>query len=328
MRASSAAVLLICAAIAYAHWDKPPPASGPFAELVASRIRAETGGSRRALMTLATNGQYAETVSVLAYSYRRVHPRSNHSLVVMVRATVPEDAVELLSVLFDRVVEVEELDFGSVGTSVTDSWLKLRAWQFVEYERVVYLGGDTLILRPIRALFQCPPPCGVYDGYLWETAESGTSINGDVFVLRPSLPDFARLAEWAAVWDDRRDVMGPRPRTWLAAHEAPCEGRRQNTFVGPYDQGLLNRYFGRNITVLPLEFNFMPYTLLSQEGSFDRRFLAMEAARVRVAHYAIVKPWSARAEYAELQEPWFRMWREARAEMRDWLCRERSLCAL
>eukprot|EP00741_Cyanophora_paradoxa_P014924 tig00020830_g14398.t1 len=252
------------------------PPQGPFRE------RTTEGG---VYMTLTTNSKFALGALVMAYSLIRTN--TSHQIVCLVTPSVSKQEQELMRQVFDQVIEVEPLQ-SSEKTTQSDSWVKLRAWERVEFAHVVYLGADTLVLRPVDELFGCPAPCGVLDSFLWEVTEYGPTVNGDVLVLDPSLEDFAAMAD------------GTKVEGYI-------------TRLGPYDQALINKYFKWRITALPFFYNFMPYLVVPKE-KLGREWM-WQPDRVKIVHYAIHKPWSVPPEPFLDEVGMFDAWRQTMAEM-------------
>ncbi len=110
-------------------------------------------------------------------------------------------------------------------------WTKMWALLLVEYERVLWLGADTLVFGSLEPVVGCEPPCGAQDGWLRpDTAQpwwAGPPINGDIIVLKTSPRDYAAM---------------------MACHR---EERFGDASIGPCDMPLLNMFYRGHWTVLP-----------------------------------------------------------------------------
>ncbi|KAK0519289.1 glycogenin glucosyltransferase [Tilletia horrida] len=88
---------------------------------------------------------------------------------------------------------------------------KLHAWRLTQYEKVVFLDADTLVLQPLSHLFHLATNFAAAPDIGWPDA-----FNSGVLVLKPSLDTFSRIRSFAA-----------ETGSWDGA-----------------DQGLLNEFYG------------------------------------------------------------------------------------
>ena len=78
-----------------------------------------------------------------------------------------------------------------------DNFAKLRLWQ-LDYERVVFLDADTLVLQPIGRLFDYPEFCAAPNVY--EGLGDFHRMNSGVFTARPDPATFAPSAAAMPPW--------------------------------------------------------------------------------------------------------------------------------
>ncbi|KAF5737093.1 hypothetical protein HS088_TW14G01250 [Tripterygium wilfordii] len=120
---------------------------------------------KRAYVTfLAGNGDYVKGVVGLAKGLRKA--KSAYPLVVAVLPDVPEDHREILDSQGCIVQEIEPVYPPENQTQFAMAYYvinysKLRIWEFVEYEKMIYLDGDIQVFENIDHLFDNP------DGYLY-----------------------------------------------------------------------------------------------------------------------------------------------------------------
>ena len=161
------------------------------------------------------------------------------------------------------------------------NWSKLRLWQLTEYERVLYIDADTMVLQNLDDVFDAVPlpspvmrtasargplpadvtPMSVFAGTpdwgKW-TRPGSTKMNAGVFLFTPSAATFAALLN-ASV-----DVAAYR------SLEA--------------EQGLLNAFFGDAHCCLS-------HTLNAQKTLSALYPDLLDMAAVRVLHFTGAKPW-------------------------------------
>ncbi|HUP19564.1 MAG TPA: glycosyltransferase, partial [Gemmatimonadota bacterium] len=110
-------------------------------------------------MTLITTDSYWPGAIVLAHSLR-AHGWSHETVAMITRAVTPP-VREVLARWWDRVVEVEPV---ANPTGADEQWFnyfgdlftKLRIWELVEYDRIVYLDSDTLVTGPLDEMLERP----------------------------------------------------------------------------------------------------------------------------------------------------------------------------
>jgi hypothetical protein len=146
----------------------------------------------------------------------------------------------ILYSMFDMVILVPSLQ----NRTHANLWEKLFAFSLVMFDKLLWLGSDTVLAHNIDRMLLCPPPCGVYDEHIWSLDAIGAVVNGDVFVFKPNLQDFVNL-----MFISMPDNLGMY--TDLDEDRYYYSSLPPYTYFGPVDQGLLNQYFHRYITVLP-----------------------------------------------------------------------------
>lgn len=177
---------------------------------------------RRAFVTLVTNADFARGAKALLRSLRLTGTTAD--LVVLHTGGVGSDDLAPLRARGARLVQTELLptsrDFNAAHArealhgaapftkgekpafhTPLDNFAKLRLWQ-LDYERVVFLDADTLVLRNIDALFDYPEFCAAPNVY--EGLADFHRMNSGVFTARPDPATFdamlARLDAPGAFW--------------------------------------------------------------------------------------------------------------------------------
>jgi hypothetical protein len=152
-----------------------------------------------------------------------------------------------------------------------DSFAKLRLWQ-LDYERVVFLDADTLVLRNVDRLFEYPEFSAAPNVY--ESLGDFHRLNSGVFVARPSEATFAAM---------------------LAALDVP------GAFWKRTDQTFLQSFFP-DWHGLPVFDNMLQYVWLNLPELWDW-------GSVRVLHYQYEKPWQEGHPKAARLAPLIELWR-------------------
>lgn len=248
--------------------------------------------SRHAYVTLVTNSDYALGARALARSLRLTGTAADivvlhtggvgaEDLAPLAEFGVRLGACALLptSEAFnaahdrDRLHRVAPFTKGEKPAFHTplDNFVKLRLWQLAEYERVLFVDADALVLRNVDRLFQYPEFCAAPNVY--ESLADFTRMNSGVFVARPDPALFAAM---------------------LAALDRP------GAFWRRTDQSFLQAFFP-DWHGLPVYCNLLQYVWFNLPDLWDW-------GQIRILHYQYEKPWQDHARSAELA-PLIALWR-------------------
>lgn len=248
---------------------------------------------RNAYVTLVTNAEFATGAGALLRSLARTGTAAD--LVVLHTAGVPREALAPLRRLGGRLVEVERpvvspafearharqaLHRAAPFTKGNkpafhdplDNFAKLRVWQLTEYDSVVFLDADTLVLRDCDRLFAYPDFSAAPNVY--EGLGDFRRLNSGVFTARPSAATYAALA---------------------AALDAP------EAFWRRTDQTFLQAFFP-DWHGLPIYDNLLQYVWMNLPELWDW-------GSIRVLHFQYEKPWQTPHPKAGALAPLIALWR-------------------
>ena len=244
----------------------------------------------RAYATLVTNADFALGAKALLHSLDVSGARGDR--VVLHTGGVPQAALAPLRALGARLVEVALLPTSDAfntahskkaihgkapftkGTkpdfhTPLDNFCKLRLWQ-LDYERVIFLDADTLVLRNIDKLFDYPEFCAAPNVY--ESLVDFHRMNSGVFTARPSQATF--------------DAM-------MARLETP------GAFWRRTDQTFLQDFFP-DWNGLPITYNTLQYLWFNLPGLWNWD-------SINVLHFQYEKPWQEHAK-ADRLRPLIDLW--------------------
>ena len=246
--------------------------------------------SDRAFVTLVTNADFA--MGALALLNSLAMTGSTADRVVMHTAAVPKPSLAPLVTAGARLVQIDLLPTSDAfnrahardalhgaapftkGTkppfhTPLDNFAKLRLWQ-LDYDRVVFLDADTVVIRNIDLLFDYPEFCAAPNVY--ESVADFHRMNSGVFTARPSQSTFedmlGRLDVPDAFW----------PRT---------------------DQTFLQSFFP-DWHGLPVTYNMLQYIWFNMPDLWDW-------GSVKIVHYQYEKPWQDH-DKAEKLRPLIDLW--------------------
>lgn len=157
-----------------------------------------------------------------------------------------------------------------------DNFAKLRLWQLIQFDKVVFLDADIVVVDNIDRLFNYPEFSAAPNVY--ETLADFHRLNSGVFVAQPNCRTFELM---------------------LTCLEQP------DTFWRRTDQTFLQTYFPQ-WHGLPYIFNTLQYVWFNLPALWNWE-------QVKVIHYQYEKPWQAnhprREQLAPLIDIWWRIYK-------------------
>jgi len=129
-----------------------------------------------AYCTLVMRGdKYIPGALITGYSLKLISS-PDIDIIVMITSDVSKEAKNLLTKIFDRVILVEYIKYESkfpiiktkeqkkrYSVWLADSYTKWNIINFIEYEKILLLDADTVIIRNIDDVFDFDTPAGVFD---------------------------------------------------------------------------------------------------------------------------------------------------------------------
>ncbi len=253
-----------------------------------------------AYATLVTNPDYALGALALARSLTAV--KSQWPLIVLTTSSAAADAdtsdgLAELEAAGGRVEVVDALPVSEAFTDrhsrrnqharspftkgtkpifhdPLDNFCKLRLWQLTNYQRIVFLDADTLVVKNIDRLFGYPEFSAAPN--LYESLVDMHRLNSGVFVAKPDTRVFEAMLQRL----DSKDAYWPRT-----------------------DQTFLESWFPR--------WHGLPYTFNTLQYVFFNLPELWQWSAINVVHYQYEKPWQEhnpkRAQLLPLIELWHRM---------------------
>ena len=247
---------------------------------------------KNAYATILCNGEgYLPGIEALGSSLKASGTRE--PMVLMVTPEVRPVTRERLGEQGWTVREVEPIANPNPTTQVMlprfgAAYTKLRAWQLAEFDKVVFLDADTIVLQNIDDLFARPQIAAAPDFFMPDRFSSG------VMVLEPSAGTFDRMV-----------------------HELSTAAGYDGG-----DQGFLNLFFANWYAMpvehrLPVGYNmahFIYQFMHAHVGAWEK--LQHE---VKVVHYLVQKPWRTKSTLTGASELWWDAYFQVHPEKEnDW----------
>ena len=248
---------------------------------------------RYAFVTLVMCGDdYVKGALTLAWSLRQ--QKTMHELIVMVTPDVSVSAMKLLRKLYDRVIKVQYIKtrvksalrgkkYRSEHKWIEFSLTKARMLKLTEYDKIVWLDADSLVLNNIDHLFDLSTPAGVCSSIrnhdYWHgskipeleiesAVENNYGVHGCIMVLTPNLDHY------------------------LLASSLPQVGTTAN-FVGP-DEFFFTQLYKTDWHHIHIKY------------ACTKWFYEMRDVKPNVIHFFGDKPWEDESDWDGV-----RKWREA-----------------
>jgi alpha-N-acetylglucosamine transferase len=248
--------------------------------------------SRFAYATLVTNSDYAKGALALVRSLRLTGTGAD--IVVLHTGGVESADLAPLSALGARLAHADLLPTSDVFNerhararlhadapfakgrkpvfhTPLDNFVKLRLWELTEYDRIVFIDADAIVLKNVDRLFAYPEFSAAPNVY--ERLSDFHRLNSGVFVAAPSRNTFAEML-------DRLD----RPDAFWA--------RTDQTFL----QSFFPDWHG-----LPVFFNMLQYVWFNLPELWDW-------PSISILHYQYEKPWEENHLKADLVKPLIALW--------------------
>lgn len=209
--------------------------------------------------------------------------------------------------LFDMIIQVPTLD-----RIPMNQWEKIFMLSLVQFDIITWIGSDTITLTNVDEMLDCIPPCSVFDEHLWRLSDIGPIVNGDVVVLKPSLQDFVNFL------DISKDPEMGRPLPGGSAYLFNIYPPYQ--WFGPVDQGAINTYYSRYLTVFPKSYHLevsSPVPLAEKNQ--------LQSGLTKLIHFAAhSKPWGPYAGSLSTKAIWCQglheVWTDYGLEAEWYLC--------
>jgi len=227
-----------------------------------------------AFVTLATNDIYALGALILGHSLLATETKAK--LVVMVTDEVSTIMSNRLRAVYNEIVSIEEIDSKDEQAlallkrpELGVTFSKIHLWKLTQYEKVVFLDSDVLVLKSMDDLFNYSDFSAAPDSG-WPDC-----FNSGVFVTKPSQETFHGLTNFA---------------------------QKEGSFDGG-DQGLLNDYF-KNWNRIPFLYNVTPSAFYSYAPAY-KRF----SDEIKAVHFiGNRKPWHSRIALDNAMQEMFDKW--------------------
>lgn len=154
------------------------------------------------------NNIYLTGALVLGFTLMKT--KTKHDRVILVTSDVSMEYRNILSIVYNRVVEIDYVDvsseiFSDENTRFRDVFTKLRSFQLIEYDKIILLDLDMIIVKNIDHLFQLKTPAACLKHYyvpyghlippkmICQNNKLVGSINAGLMLLKPDLEEWNNI---------------------------------------------------------------------------------------------------------------------------------------
>jgi len=256
-------------------WEGLPGFEGPFATSKECELRTHANNaSRQIYATMLLTDDYLITVSKLHCSLKRVG--ATRPLVVFYNNI----STSTLDTLHSYGLQTRPLNLISYPNNFakrfSTNWSKLKFWEMVEYDRIIYLDSDMIVLQNVDSLFSLNTPFAVPPDNERSACGGPMGFNqAGLLVLVPCVETYKQMIE-------------------LVEANSTLQFRNSDA-----EQGFLNYYFQYTRMLLPATYNVLPH----------RSWHTPLRDQAKIIHYTAVKPfapkgWPALKKHESYHEPW------------------------
>jgi len=161
-------------------------------------------------VTFSNNDQY--TMGIIALKMSMIDVGCRYDLLVFVTVDVSQEMRSQMEAIKCIVIETDMVEIPKEISVQIERWrpafTKFRAWQLTDYERIIWLDSDMLLLKSLDPLFELVHPDHPMTMYAAIDADANSCsykpdrlklINSGIMVLTPSLDVYSKLIDGMVV---------------------------------------------------------------------------------------------------------------------------------
>ena len=158
--------------------------------LLHEKVPEHRAGGRRAFVTSLRSPEYLVLTKELSCSLSATNP-GNPLIVLAVVNELSADVVEDVST-FAQYREVPNIEYPSKEKRFGKNRFKMHAWNMTEYEAIVMIDSDMVVLASLRHVFDLPTDFA----WTYLNADNGYAYNAGGFIfLRPCASVFSHMLQ-------------------------------------------------------------------------------------------------------------------------------------
>jgi len=192
-------------------------------------LQEYTPSDRHAIVTMFGSSSYVHAywmgALAMIQSLRESQTRVPH-IIVMVRSDelVPQIGIDAFREIGAELVYIENLKLDELNVKIPGTWEgafdKLNVWTLTDYEKILFLDADTLIVQNIDHLFNydeltapyTPTNCQCHADFAKNPVYF--TISSGFFILKPSMERFQQVVQLASGPSPDPDDLAQFEGTW------------------------------------------------------------------------------------------------------------------
>ncbi|EGG03486.1 putative glycogenin [Melampsora larici-populina 98AG31] len=262
-----------------------------------------------AFVTMLTSDPYLPGCLVTAHSIKQSekdNAAQDFDLVCLITLdSVSVESIKALRKVYNLVISVDAIsssnkdELNLLGRQdLSGTITKIHIWRLVQYQKVIYVDADTLILKSISHLFQLPNEFSASPDTGWPDC-----FNSGLMVIQPNLDVFDRLYAFffeRGSWDGGdqgvlNDFFSSDDETFEDGTQRPTWNRLSFAYnVTPsayYSYAPAYRRFGKNIFMIHFIGQEKPWHLLGKRQFKTQTQLASSTGLPPVDYDALLHKW-------------------------------------
>lgn len=158
-------------------------------------------------VTILTDDSYTYGICLLIESMKKVNTK--YPLLVLITEDVSEPSLEILRQLNIKIQKINKIQISdyiyshnfqinsTLSVTWKNCWTKFQIFNLIEYDKIVFLDADIMILKNLDHLFEKPHMTAALDGEYWNLWPNWPHFNSGCLVIEPSTDLFNNILNFA-----------------------------------------------------------------------------------------------------------------------------------
>lgn len=181
---------------------------------------------------------------ILGYQLKKFNKSIDRILLLPTNISIPEKHKKILSHVYTHFVYRPFIKWPCKGPEI-EEWEKQLYFRLniftLNYSKVLYINGFNYFLHDPSPIFEFYPPVAAPDYQTWVIAKYGPTQNMDFLLIKPSMDTFEDIVRFGGC--NYTSIPVNASDLWTTGH-------------GPYDNGLIVKYYKGDIATLQWWWNY------------------------------------------------------------------------
>lgn len=180
---------------------------------------------------------------VIGYQLKKYNSSIDRVMILPIGIRISDHEIKMLKSVYTHIIYRPFINWPCKGpekhTVDKQFYFMLNIWT-LNYSKLLHIGGYTIFRKNPSKIFEFKPPAAAPEFQTWIIADLGPTQNTDFMLIEPSMEVFEKIVNFGCTYTSVRVNLT----------------KSLNTAYGPYDTGLVIRYFKGNITTLQWWWNY------------------------------------------------------------------------